>query len=188
MNAVAQVVAEPVIKLDIGCGKNKQPGHIGVDKIKFDGVDVQFDAGVDRWPYDDDSVEAIYTSHFVEHLRAHERIHFVNEAYRVLKKDCKVTVIVPHWASCRAYGDMTHQWPPVSEFWFYYLDKNWRASNAPHTQIDVLQNGYSCDFAAVWGYGMHPSLQSRNPEYQQFAFQNYKEAISDIHATLTARK
>jgi hypothetical protein len=88
---------------------------------------------------------------------------------------------VPHWASCRAYGDLTHQWPPVSEFWFYYLNADWRKQNAPHNDT------YTCDFDAVWGYGMHPTITTRNQEYQQFAMANYKEAVQDIHATLTKK-
>lgn len=187
MNAVAEVVHEP-IRLDVGCGKNKKAGHIGIDALKFEGVDVVLNAGADALPYADSSVTEIHTSHFVEHLTARERIHFVNEAYRVLEKDGKLTIIVPHWGSCRAYGDMTHQWPPVSEFWFYYLDKNWRAGNAPHNDAEHVPWGYKCDFNATWGYSMHPTLMSRNAEYQQFAMQNYKESISDIHATLVARK
>lgn len=186
--ALAVVKPSEPVKLDIGCGKNKQAGFTGIDRLKFDGVDVVMDVGSERLPYGDSTVSEIYTSHFVEHLDAFERIHFVNEAYRVLQKDGKLTIVTPHWASCRAYGDPTHKWPPVSEFWFYYLDKNWRASNAPHTQIDVLQHGYDCDFNATWGYGMHGTLLPRNTEYQQFAMQNFKEAIQDIHATLVARK
>jgi hypothetical protein len=198
VNAIVEPVPEP-IKLDIGCGKNKQKGFIGIDEIKFEGVDVELNAGTAVWPWADNSVTEIHTSHFVEHLDAMERIHFVNEAYRVLQKvDIrpgeplpsygKLVVIVPHWASARAYGDMTHKWPPVSEFWFYYLDKGWRAANAPHNDIEFNPRGYKCDFMATWGYGMHAALQSRNPEYQQHAMQFWKEAIQDTHCTMTARK
>ena len=83
--------------------------------------------------------------------------------------------------TCRAYGDLTHQWPPVSEFWFYYLNAEWRKVNAPHN------DGYTCDFDATWGYSLHPSLNVRNVEYQQFALNAHKEAAQDIVATLTKR-
>jgi hypothetical protein len=181
MNAVAEQVAEP-IKLDIGCGKNKKPGYTGIDIRQFDGVDVELDAGKDRWPYDDSSVTEVHASHFVEHLDAGERIHFVNELYRVLIPKGTASIITPHWASQRAYGDLTHKWPPVAEMWFYYLDKNWRAINAPHN------DQYTCDFNCVWGYSMHQSLTIRNAEYQQHAMSFWKEACQDMHATMTARK
>jgi SAM-dependent methyltransferase len=174
-----------LVKIDIGCGSKKQEGHIGLDRIAFEGVDHVLEIGRDPWPFDDGSVDEAYSSHCVEHLTSEERVHFANELYRSLKPGGKCTLIVPHWASCRAYGDPTHQWPPVSEFWFYYLSKKWRDENAPHTDRDNWDKGFSCDLEATWGYGMHPSLGTRNAEYQQFAVNNYKEAVSDIHATLT---
>ena len=138
------------IRVDIGCGKAKKEGFIGVDIIAFEGVDIVINAGKERWPFEDNSVDEIHTSHFIEHLYPEERIHFANEVYRVLKNPTYdnagkmisglVTIIVPHWASQRAYGDLTHKWPAVSEFWFYYLDKDWRSVNAPHLCFD--QCGY----------------------------------------------
>jgi hypothetical protein len=112
-----------------------------------------------------------------------ERVHFVNELYRVLKMDGKATLIAPHWASCRAYGDPTHR-SVVSEFWFYYLSDEWRAANAPHTDAQYLPGGFACNFLATWGYTMRGDLATRNQEYQQFAMQNYKEVCQDIVATL----
>jgi SAM-dependent methyltransferase len=180
-------VADP-IKLDLGCGPNKREGFIGIDQFAFDGeVDHVLNIGSERLPYDDGSVEEIHTSHFIEHLTPVERCHVINECYRVLKIGGKVTIIVPHWGSCRAYGDPSHQWPPVSEFWFYYLDKNWRQSQAPHTDKKTWPLGYDCDFMATWGYSLHESLNLRNSEYQQNAVQWFKEAIQDIQATLVKR-
>jgi len=184
-------VAAP-IKLDLGCGKNKKGADwIGVDVIDFEGVDKVFNIGKAKWPYKDGSVDEVHASHFVEHLLPAERIHFVNELQRVLKFPeynnagamvkgfC--TMIVPHWASQRAYGDLTHVWPPVSEFWFYYLDKEWRAVNAPHN-LD-----YKCNLSVTWGYNMHPEIQSRNVEFQQEAMKWKKEACSDIIATISKK-
>jgi SAM-dependent methyltransferase len=204
------------MKLDLGCGKNKREGFLGVDVIPFETVDFVADISKPTWTitkecYDDikdDAVKACWeefpmadnpfayrlkdnvvdeahSSHTIEHLTATQRIAFVNELYRVMKPGAKASIIAPHWGSCRAYGDMTHQWPPVSEFWFYYLAKSWRATQAPHDDIEFNPNGYSCDFEATWGYGMNQMLHTRNAEFQQFAMSFYKEAIQDIYATLT---
>src|SRR3972149_5501723 len=104
-----------MVKIDLGCGGKKQEGFIGLDRLKFE------------------SVDEAYSSHFLEHLTAMERIHCLNELYRIMKPGAKLTLIVPHFASCRAYGDPTHQWPPMGEMFFYYLSKKWRDENAPHT-------------------------------------------------------
>ena len=133
MVAEAQVLPEfTPLKLDFGCGPHKKEGFTGVDIHQFDGkVDIVADL-TKRWPWRDSSIAEAHASHFIEHLNASQRIHFVNELYRTLMPGAKCLLIVPHWGSCRAYGDLTHQWPPVSEFWFYYLSKVWRAANAPH--------------------------------------------------------
>lgn len=175
------------MKLDIGCGQNKREGFTGVDSIKFPGVDIVHDIRT-AWPWGDSSVDEVHCSHFVEHLTARERVFFCNELYRVLKPDASAQIITPHWASSRAYGDMTHQWPPVSEFWFYYLDKGWRKVNAPHDDSEFREDGYSCDFNVTWGYTPHPTLNVRNAEYQQHAMQFWLESRQDTVANLKARK
>jgi hypothetical protein len=177
-----------MLKIDLGCGTNKRKDGewVGVDVMDFEGVDIVMDLAKEKWPWEDDSVDEAHASHFVEHLEPMERVHFVNELYRVLKKPEYIngqlksgfaSIAVPHWSSQRAYGDLTHKWPPVSEFWFYYLDKAWRAVNAPHNDF------YTCDFQCTWGYGVHPELQARNQDYQNQAMKFWKEACTDIIAT-----
>lgn len=175
------------MKIDLGCGPNKKEGFVGVDQYAFPGVDHVVDLTKDRLPFEAETVEEVHASHFVEHLTAPERCHLLNELHRVMKPGAKMTMIVPHWGSNRAYGDPTHQWPPISEMWFYYLKKEWRMSQAPHTDKSNWPQGYDCDFEATWGYSMHPSLQTRNAEYQQFAMNFYREGAQDIHATLTRK-
>lgn len=172
------------MKLDIGCGVRKQAGYVGVDIRPFDGVDHVFDAGTQVWPFEDNSVEEVYASHFVEHLTALQRIHFANEAYRVLKKDGKLHIICPHAFSARAYGDLTHQWPPVTEWWSLYLNREWRIDqkNAPHNDF------YTCDFIGQSSFVMHQAVAPRHVEYQQFAITFFKEATQDIVIVLFARK
>ena len=178
MTLAATSVGE--LRLDLGAGKSKREGFLGVDVRAFDGVDVVADLR-EPWPWEDGSVAEVNASHFLEHLTGMERVHFVNELHRVLAVGGKATIVVPHWASNRAYGDVTHQWPPVAEMWFYYLSRAWREVNAPHNDF------YTCDFDATWGYSLHPSIQSRNLEYQTHAIGFWKEAAQDLIATLTKR-
>lgn len=178
-----------MVNLDIGCGPNPRQGFEGVDQYSFGGkVKHVMDIRKTPWKWKTSSVTEIVCSHFLEHLTGPERCKFLNECYRILVAGGKMTLVTPHWASNRAYGDPTHQWPPVSEMFFYYLNKDWRMKEAPHTDISLWKEGYSCNFEATWGYGMNPSIVSRNQEYQQFALSNYKEAASDTHATLIAKK
>lgn len=186
MSAVPEVVESP-LRLDLGAGKNKKPGFLGVDSLKFDGVDVVHDLRTTPWPWADNSVDEAHCSHFLEHLTnfggANERVKFFNELYRVLKPGAGCQIIIPHWSSNRYYGDPTHK-EPFSEMGFYYLSREWRKTQAPHADSEFNPDGYSCDFEATWGYSLHQTLLTRNAEYQQHALTFWKEAAQDIIATV----
>lgn len=165
------------LKLDLGCGTSKQPGFVGVDVRGFPGVDVVADLR-GPWPWDDGSVDEAFSSHFVEHLTAPERIHFVNELYRVLRIGAKATIVAPNWASARAYGDLTHQWPPVSPFWFPYLNRAWRSQHAPHNDF------YTCDFEVQYRFSVHEQFRNAEQTQRDFACLFYVDGAQDIFAQL----
>ena len=75
------------IRLDIGCGANKQPGWYGIDFQPLPGVDLVHDLMVFPWPLPDESVLVAMASHVVEHIPPHNLgfIKFMNEVWRVLK-------------------------------------------------------------------------------------------------------
>lgn len=173
-----------LIKLDIGCGPNKKPDFKGCDSIAFPGVDFVFDLR-QKWPFEDASVSEAHSSHCLEHFESMERVHFLNELYRVLVPGGKCLIVVPNWSSGRAYGDPTHKFPPVSDFAFYYWKRDWRLQNAPHCDAQHLPGGFNCNFEVTWGYSLHPEITNRNQEYQQHAITFFKEACQDTIATLT---
>ena len=203
------------IKLDLGCGKSKKEGFLGIDRRQFDGVDGVTDLTKKSWIFaqselgelkllsinidgstafvlPDRSVSEVHCSHFLEHLehnqRQPERVRFMNELWRVLIPGGVATVVTPHWASNRAYGDFTHADKPVSEMFYSYLNKEWREANAPDNDIEFNPDGYSCDFDHKLGYALHPEIGQRPKEEHNFALQWYKEAALDLYAHLTAKK
>jgi hypothetical protein len=184
-----------VKKIDIGCGKNKREGFTGIDRREFPGVDIVHDLSKYPWPFEDASVVEAHCSHFLEHVPGIERPKFFNELYRILVPGGRATFITPHWASGRAYGDFTHAWPPVTEFGYLYLDRNWRKQNAPDNDIEFNPDGYSCDFpnaepgtaGTMLSQSLHPHAAVRNLEYQQWAAAFLKEACQDLTANLIKR-
>jgi hypothetical protein len=203
MTALLKPVPSP-LKLDIGCGKNKREGFLGVDLYQFDGVDVVLNVVAGKWdPYDDaprkfepwpwetSSVDEAHSSHFVEHLTPVERCHFFNELWRVLKPGAQATIITPHWSNARAYGDPTHQWPAISEWFYLYLNRDWRSANAPHSDAENWAPGYKCHFeggCVTTVNPQHPELMGKNPEAQNYATRNFINVNVDAYATLTAKK
>jgi hypothetical protein len=179
--------AQP-LKLDLGCGKNIAPGFEGVDVLPFDGVKHVVHLGRDVWPWDDHSVDEAHSSHFLEHLTPVQRVHFFNELGRVLKIGAVARIITPHWSNACAYGDPTHQWPPISEWTYQYTHKGWRESNAPH--VDTQMAGefqLTCNFDHVIGGTWTDALNGREESVKAQMMTNYINCFRDIIATLTNR-
>ena len=126
----------------------------------------------------DNSVDEIDVLHMLAYLKPVERIVFINEAHRIMKKGAKCQLISPHWCSNRAYVDLRMEYPPVVEGWLFSLNKKQREQDANYDKR------YTCDFDFTCGYSLHPALQSRNQEYQQQAISFWKEAAQDLIATL----
>ena len=81
------------IRLDIGCADKCQRGHIGVD-IRDCGQDIIWDVrnGI---PFPDNSIDGIFSSHFLEHLDDVDARNFLQECLRVVKSRGTVTIRVP---------------------------------------------------------------------------------------------
>lgn len=178
--AIAAPEEIPPFKLDLGCGKRKREGFHGVDSIAFEGVDTVADLS-QPWPWADESVDEAQSSHFVEHLTGTQRIHFFNELYRVMKPGAKASIVTPDWSHACAYGDPTHQWPPMSNWYALYLSKPWRDVNAPHVP-------YTCDFDHAGGYSSDAWLVGRNPEFVQDAHAHKINSARDLIIHLTKVK
>jgi len=181
------------LKLDLGCGQNKQPGFTGVDlyapgadeKINLFTFPFRHYHAINLTPrWKDNTVDEIFCSHFVEHVPHALRWGFFAECWRILKLDATMRIFVPSWKSERAYGDMTHEWPPVTSMFFYYLNKSWREANKlTYGPYDVKANfEHQCGPTQITG-----AFADRNQEAQVFACNHYLEAYPDMWITLTKK-
>lgn len=176
--AVEPVPSEP-LRLDIGCGKTKMDGWEGIDSIDFGQKHVHDVRRGLPW-LADCSVSEVRSSHFVEHLTGSERIEFFNELYRVMKPGATALIVTPNWSHACAYGDPTHQWPPMSQWYPLYLNKAWRDGNAPHA-------AYTCDFDHTVAGSWDASIEGRNPETKSMMMNSYTNAWRDLIVTLTRK-
>jgi SAM-dependent methyltransferase len=97
---------KPVI-LDIGCGNNKRPGAIGIDKVDLPSVDIIADVEQGLGFFPDGSADQIYSFHFLEHINNLEDL--MAEMIRVLKKNGRAIIEVPHFSNPYYYSDPTHK-------------------------------------------------------------------------------
>jgi predicted SAM-dependent methyltransferase len=96
-------------KLDLGCGRKKPEGYIGVD-ISFESdADVICDLEKRYYPFKSNSIDVVNTDHCIEHLTDLDL--FLEEIHRICKPNAQVRIVFPHfsrsWHSTqhkRAYG------------------------------------------------------------------------------------
>lgn len=167
------------VRLDIGCGERKQPDHIGIDIAPCKGVDHVMDVRTYPWPFDKESVDSIYTSHFFEHLDGPERVDFMEECWRILKVGSQMVVIVPFWSSRRSVQDPYHKFPPVAETSFLYFVEHWRQDNL------LTHYPIHCNFNFSYGHAVNQEISARADDYRALAINHYVNSVDDLHVTLT---
>ena len=170
-----------MVKLDLGCGAVAKEGFTGVDISPDCGAAFVHDLRVTPWPWEDESVEEVHCSHFFEHLSGPERIPFMAELHRVMKKGAKAVFITPDADSHRAIQDPTHAWPPVCAESYLYFNQEWLKANK------LTHYGIKADFDFGYGYSLDADVQVRNAEFQAFAVKHYRNHSADLVVTLTRK-
>ncbi len=91
--------------LDIGCGRNKLLGAVGLDYMELPGVDIIANLN-EKLPIQDEEFEAVYADQVLEHVD--NLIGLVYEVHRILKTGGIFLVHVPYFRSSWAHVDPTH--------------------------------------------------------------------------------
>ena len=84
-----------MIKLHLGCGRNILDEWINTDSntAKFEGCD-HLDV-TEKFPYDDNSVDYIFSEHMIEHISYQDGKFMLEESFRVLKSGGKIRISTP---------------------------------------------------------------------------------------------
>ena len=96
------------IILDIGCGQKKMEGAIGIDFSPFSMADIILDLNKEKLPFEDNSVDYIYTSHNLEHLTIEGFYNIISEMYRVSKPDAQIYITVPYFTNTLNFANPFH--------------------------------------------------------------------------------
>ncbi len=196
----APLAVTGVRKLDLACGQTPKEGFEGVDC--FQGAQHVVDLTQYPWPFEDNSVDELHCSHYIEHIEmvmldaagkvvrpgepgytaAKDALFmFFDECYRILKPGGWLTVICPAAQNVRAFQDPTHRRFIVAET-FQYLWAEWRRAN----KLDHYN--VQCDFSANVGWGVQQEMNAMSAEAQQHRFQHYWNCIYDWMVKLQAHK
>lgn len=79
--------------LNIGCGRSRKKGAIGLDIRKTSSVDILADARM--LPFRNESFSHVYSSHLIEHFGHREVSAVLNEWIRVLRRNGIIEIRCP---------------------------------------------------------------------------------------------
>lgn len=107
--------------LDIGCGRNKRPGALGVDSNRATAADVIADINRGSLPFRDGAFDKIWVVHVIEHVA--DVIATIEELHRVARPGATIIVETPHYTDFSSFCDPTHRWH-LNSFSFRYFTED----------------------------------------------------------------
>ena len=163
-------------KVELGCGRSKAPGFIGIDRFPLPGVDLVADLN-DTWPLEDDSVDVVFASHSLEHLD--DLPHVMDEMYRVCRHKALVLILAPYYFTFTNIANHYHKHVfDEDTLRFFSLD--------PAPDIDPEE--YYCPHASFWGLGRSDnsafSLEFTTLHMEFFYYQQYRHLSPQVKRRL----
>lgn len=135
-----------LLKLDIGSGKLKRAGFIGIDLSPDALIDVRAD--LDKGlPFKDNTFSEVWMSHVFEHLN--DPVNSMDEIWRVCKDGATVEIRGPHFSSPHlVWSDPTHK-RGLSLSTFQYFDGTCHYAKAKFRVISCLLMRGHTNFQSV---------------------------------------
>lgn len=107
------------MKLDLGCGKVKKEGYYSVDHDPESHANL-VKTIIDNIPFEDSTIEAVYSSHFLEHLEKPELI--IAEIWRVCQPKAEVFLKFPLNLEIPDPYNLGHKIVLRDDFLYKYID------------------------------------------------------------------
>jgi predicted SAM-dependent methyltransferase len=183
------------IKLNLGCGENRMPGYLNVDK--YGHPDVLCDLEIFPWPWENSSVQEVRLSHVLEHLGETTAVYLgiIKELYRICKGGAKIDITVPHPRHDDFLNDPTHVrivTPDGMELFSKAKNREWikgKFSNSPlglylDVDFEIEHMNYILD--SVWSVQLHGRKITEEQVNQ--AFRNFNNVVKEIRLILRVVK
>ena len=135
----------------------------------------------------DNSVDEIFCSHFLEHIKHGDGYHdplfqFMDEVHRILKPGGIARFVCPYYTSVRAFQDPTHL-RFISEPMFHYFTKKWRELNK------LTHYPVKCDFEIVkLDHAVSEEMTGKAQDAVAYQAMHMWNVVQDIMITLRKPK
>lgn len=159
--------------LDLGCGKKKVPGAIGIDYKPTPGVDVVHDLNVFPYPFNNSQFDIVYIRDTLFLLN--DPVRVMEEVYRVCRPGGEVVVVQPYFRSVWGHVDPRFKsFGTVHSFALYdpndEICKRYEYSQAKFlTKKITFNDGQRCR----WLTGLVTKFANRYPKQYELYVSHY---------------
>ncbi len=175
-------------KLHLWCWSDAKPGYINQDIIKFPGVDLVFDLDNFPYPFDENSLDEVYSAHVLEHVTDLGKV--MEEMTRICKNGAEIKVIVPYFANPGTRADYTHKRGFTTATFIYFHPDFPYNHNA-----SILVKDYRIHFFWNRKKFLHSAMINRIPDFFINLFPRFYERFfayilpaAEIHYLLEVKK
>jgi SAM-dependent methyltransferase len=172
--------------LDVGCGINKYPGSIGLDRNPNTAADVIADLDHFPFPFADSTFREVRAIHVIEHVA--DVIRTMEEFWRLLAPAGRAFVVTPHYTDFSSFCDPTHRWHLNSYSLRYFGEDN--AGYGYYSVARFREISVRVRLLALWRYLGFEFLVNAFPRFRRF-WEHYLCYVirgKVIEWTLEARK
>ncbi|PYV22040.1 MAG: methyltransferase type 11, partial [Acidobacteria bacterium] len=150
--------------LDVGCGINKHPGAVGIDRNPSSAADIICDLDHGRLPFRDNSFDHVLAIHVIEH--AADVIRTMEEFHRLLRPGGSVRIETPHYSDFSSFCDPTHR-SHLTSFSFKYFGKR-HGGFGYYSTSRFHEVSVKVKLLALWRWMGFEFLVNRSTRFRKF--------------------
>ncbi len=150
--------------LDVGCGINKRPGSIGIDRNPRSRADVIVDLDHFPYPFATGSFDEIHATHVIEHLS--DVVRAVEEFHRLARAGALIRIETPHYTDFSSFCDPTHRWH-LNSFSFRYFGED-HGGFGYYSDCRLREISVRIRLLALWRWAGFEWLVNRSRRFRRF--------------------
>jgi SAM-dependent methyltransferase len=132
--------------LELGCGRIKVPGAIGVDSNpEATAADVICDLNRPL-PFAENTFDEVRAVHVIEHLD--DVVRTMREIHRVTRAGGRIYLVTPHHSDYSSWCDPTHRWH-LNSFSFFYFS-SLHGQHPWYTRLMLRERQVHVELARIW--------------------------------------
>jgi SAM-dependent methyltransferase len=158
----APAQSRPLKILDVGCGRNKTPGAVGIDSNPRSAADVIHDLDDVPYPFPDDEFDLIVGNQIIEHVG--DVLAVVAELHRIARPGAIIRLDTPHYSDVASYTDPTHRRHLTTESFSYFTGR--RTDYDYYSEVRLRQRVVRVTMLKLWralGFEFLVNLCNRYP-------------------------